>query len=505
MKTRSPYISIILFIASFAACSNDVSKEPPSVQASVKDVAPIKKIAKAESGVAPKVSGAGAELYSKYCSDCHGEDRLGLVGPPLLPEYFGRQKDEVIKTAISEGLTATNMPPFKEELSDSDIDRLVSFIKTPVEKPVWGMEEMRPTWQVSYLSLDEKKPLYDMTNFFMIVEGGSGTVHFMDGDSFKLLGALKVGAIHGGPKFGRDLRYAFAVSRGGLLLKYDLIEQREVGRIRGGISTRNIAVSGSGKYLVQANMLPKNLVVIDAFSLKPVRIIEPGATVGAVYDLRERGEFVVSLKDKPQLLVLNDETLDMRKIDIDQPFTDFFIDPSERFLIGTSRGSDHFSIVDIESGKLIKEVKAEGGMPHLASAAVWSDTSGTYAAFPHIGRSTITVIKMYDWVIRGKVETKGPGFFARTHEGTKHIWADTGTDSIQLIDKETLKVVKELVPQAGKKAMHIEFNKDGSRALVSVWEDEGEVVIYDTKSLDIVKRMPFKKPVGKYNATNKRF
>ena len=109
--------------------------------------------------------------------------------------------------------------------------------------------------------------------------------------------------------FGRDLRYAFAISRGGLLLKYDLLEQREVGRIRGGISTRNIAVSGSGKYIVQANMLPKNLVIIDAFSMKPVRIIEPGATVGAVYDLRKRGEFVVSLKDKPQLIIMNDETL----------------------------------------------------------------------------------------------------------------------------------------------------------------------------------------------------
>lgn len=501
MKTKSLYIPIILFLGSFAACSNSVSKETPSAQASVEDASLNKKTIK----VVASDSDTGAQLYAKFCSHCHGEDRLGLVGPPLLPEYFGRKKDKAIKATILEGLTATNMPPFKEELGDSDVDKIISFIRTAVDKPVWGMEEMRPTWQVSYLSLDEKKPKYDMTNFFMIVEGGKGNVHFMDGDSFKLLGELKVGAIHGGPKFGRDFRYAFAISRGGLLLKYDLLEQREVGRIRAGISTRNIALSSSGKYLVQANMLPKNLVVIDAFSMKPIKIIEPGATVGAVYDLRKRGEFVVSLKDKPQLIIMNDETLEMRKVDIDQPFTDFFIDPSERFLIGTSRGSDHFSVVDIETGKLIEEVATEGGMPHLASAAVWSDKTGTFAAFPHIGKSTITVVKMYDWTIRGKVETKGPGFFARTHEGTDHIWADTGTDTIQLIDKISLKVVKELVPKKGKKAMHIEFNKDGSRALVSVWEDEGEVVIYDTKTFAVIKRMPFKKPVGKYNATNKRF
>jgi len=455
--------------------------------------------------VNPTLLDTGGKLYAEHCAECHHEKRFGLVGPPLLPEYFGRKKDDQIKTAILDGLPATNMPSFRGKLNEKEVKSIIAYIKSPAEKPVWGMEQMRDTWQISYLDLNEKKPKFDMTNFFMIVEGGRGTVHFMDGNSFQLLGAVQVGAIHGGPKFGRDLRYAYAVSRGGWIVKYDLVDFREIGRIRGGISTRNIAVSSNNKYIAQVNLLPRNIVIIDAFTMKPKEIIDPGATPGAVYDLKSRGIFIVSLKNKPELLVINDETLKAEGIEIDQPFTDFFIDPSERYLVGTSRGSDHFSVVDLDKSKVVKKVKSEGGMPHLASAAIWNDSKGTYAAFPHIGKPEISIIEMYAWKDMGKVNTKGAGFFARTHDKIRYIWADTGTDAIQLIDKKSLKVVKELTPRKGKQAMHIEFNKDGSRALVSVWEDDGEVVVYDTKSLQVVKRMPFKKPVGKYNATNKRF
>ncbi len=441
----------------------------------------------------------------KHCSECHHPDRYGLVGPPLLPEYFGRKKAEQIGRIIRDGLPATNMPPFGGKLTENEIGRIVDYIRTPVEKPRWGMEEMRSTWEMAYFGEENNKPRYDMTNFFMIVEGGTGSVHFMDGDSFRLLGKVKVGAIHGGPKFGRKLRYAFAVSRGGWVIKYDLVDLREVGRIRGGISTRNIAVSSNGRYLAQANLLPRNLVIIDTFTMKPRRIIEPGGIVGAVYDLRTRGEFVVSLRDRAEVLVIDDDTLDVSKIRIDQPFTDFFIDPQERYLVGTSRGSSHFSVVDMDGGAVVATVDTEGGMPHLASAAIWHDDSGTYAAFPHIGRPLITVIEMYRWKVKGKVKTKGAGFFARTHDNIPHIWVDTGTDAVQLVDKTTLEIVGEVVPRKGRRAMHIEFTKDGAYALVSVWESDGEVVIYDTKNLEVVKRLPFKKPVGKYNATNKRF
>lgn len=500
MKNATPaIIAFFLFSIVFTgiqAC--DANKGP-------KDQLDVVKAADVNVPAGTAAEKTGRDLYLEYCADCHHEERYGLVGPPLLPEYFGRKKAKAIRAIISAGLPATNMPPFKEILKDEEIDSILSYIRSPMESPVWGLEDIRKTWETSYFSLEEKEPKFDMSNFFMIVEGGEGRVHFMDGDSFQLLDAVDVGAIHGGPKYGRDLRYAFAVSRAGLLVKYDLVDLRKVGIIRGGISTRNIAVSSSGDYLAQANLLPKNLVIIDTFSMKPRQIIDPKGTPGAVYTLKTRGQFVLSIKDKPEILLIDDKSLGIKRISIDQPFNDFFIDPKERFLIGTARGSDHFSVVDLDKGEVVKTFPAEGGMPHLASAAVWSEGENTFAAFPQIGKPLLTVMKMYDWEIMASVKTKGAGFFARTHDKIRHIWVDTGTDTVQLIDKKTLEPVAEIIPKPGKHAMHIEFDKEGRHALVSVWEDDGEVVIYDTATLKVKKRMPFKKPVGKYNATNKRF
>jgi hypothetical protein len=51
--------------------------------------------------------------------------------------------------------------------------------------------------------------------------------------------------------------------------------------------------------------------------------------------------------------------------------------------------------------------------------------------------------------------------------------------------------------------MHVEFTAEGDRALVSVWHDEGAVVIYNSKTLAEQGRLAFAMPVGKYNAGNK--
>ncbi|MBI5586935.1 MAG: c-type cytochrome [Deltaproteobacteria bacterium] len=456
--------------------------------------------------VAAPYAWAGAtETYLKRCASCHHPQRYGISAPPLIPEYLGRKKEKDIAGIISNGLPATNMPAFKGQLSEGEINELASYVLTPAEKPVWGVDEMLSTLKVSYNAPSDKKSPYDLTNFFMIVEGGAGKVHFMDGDSFTLLDSIRAGAIHGGPKFDKDLRFSYIVSRDGWVTKYDIVGLKEAGRLRAGISSRNIAISSDSRYLAIANLLPDNVVLIDTTTMKPVRTIEADGAFGAVYSLRDKGEFVVAMRDSPEILVIDDKTFAVRKINIDQPFTDFFIEPGERYLVGTSREGTHITVVDVEKGEIYRTIKSDTGMPHLASAAVWQVNGSAFAAFPHIGKPLITVLDMTTWTVKKEIKIKGPGFFARTHDLIPHLWVDTGTDTIQLIDKKTLEVSGEVVPEKGKKAMHIEFTKDGGRALVSVWEDDGAVKIYDTKTLGLIKSLPFKKPVGKYNATNKKF
>jgi len=117
------------------------------------------------------------------------------------------------------------------------------------------------------------------------------------------------------------------------------------------------------------------------------------------------------------------------------------------------------------------------------------------------------VINMKDWTVLKRINSLGPGFFMRSHENTRFAWADNmmsrHKDTIEIIDKQTLEIVRKLVPVPGKTAAHVEFTRDGAYALVSIWETDGALVIYDARTFKEVKRLPMKKPSGKYNVYNK--
>jgi hypothetical protein len=55
----------------------------------------------------------------------------------------------------------------------------------------------------------------------------------------------------------------------------------------------------------------------------------------------------------------------------------------------------------------------------------------------------------------------------------------------------------------GKNAAHVEFTNDGRYALLSVWDTDGALLVYDANTLEEVKRIPMNKPSGKYNVGNK--
>ena len=128
-------------------------------------------------------------------------------------------------------------------------------------------------------------------------------------------------------------------------------------------------------------------------------------------------------------------------------------------------------------------------------------------ATPHLNEGVLSVIDMTDWTLVRQIPTHGPGFFLRSHETSPYVWADVfmsdRKDEIHIIDKQSLEIVRTLTPAPGKTAAHTEFTRDGKYALVSVWEDDGALVVYDAHTLEEVKRLPMRKPSGKYNVWNK--
>jgi hypothetical protein len=95
----------------------------------------------------------------------------------------------------------------------------------------------------------------------------------------------------------------------------------------------------------------------------------------------------------------------------------------------------------------------------------------------------------------------------RSHEKSPYAFADVffgkSKDVIHVIDKKRLEIVAELKPEPGKTAAHVEFDRSGRHALVSVWEDPGALVVYDARTLKEIKRLTMRKPSGKYNIHNK--
>jgi hypothetical protein len=196
----------------------------------------------------------------------------------------------------------------------------------------------------------------------------------------------------------------------------------------------------------------------------------------------------------------------VRRIALDMPLDDFFFDQDYRNLMGSERQSGKAVVVNLNVGRPIAEIEVPG-MPHLGSGITWSYEGRPVMATPHLKEGMVSVIDMATWEVIRTIPTAGPGFFLRSHEKTPYAWVDVffgpNRDLVHVIDKRTLEIVKTLRPEPGKTAAHVEFTRDGSHALLSLWEMEGAVIVYDAATLEEVTRLPMTKPSGKYNVFNK--
>ncbi|HEY0844540.1 MAG TPA: cytochrome D1 domain-containing protein [Noviherbaspirillum sp.] len=480
-------------------------------------------------------------LYQQHCAVCHGADRLGGTGPALLPDNLARlRKPDAVK-AIAEGRIATQMPAFSDKLNGEEIRQLADLIYTPLPvTPKWGMDEIRATRieHHPHGSLPDK-PVFqaDMLNLFVVVELGDHHATILDGDKFEPITRFPTRyALHGGPKFSPDGRYVYFASRDGWIAKYDIWNLKVVAEVRAGINTRNVAVSSDGRYAMVANYLPHTLVVLNTRDMKPLKVIEVkddnGKTsrVSAVYDAAPRKSFIAAMKDIPEVWELSYEDdpppvytglmhdyrmgegipvpgpFPPRRIPLEDYLDDFFFDSSYTHMIGASREGKG-QVINLNIRRKIADIELPG-MPHLGSGISWDYEGKPVLASPNLKEGLVTVIDMKTWKTVEQIPTAGPGFFMRSHENTPYAWVDAfnskkDRDVMQIIDKRTLDVVAQLRPSPGKVAAHTEFTRDGKYALVSIWENDGELVVYDAQTLKVVKRLPMKKPSGKYNVHNK--
>ena len=64
-----------------------------------------------------------AANYQRHCASCHGADRLGGIGPALIPENLARLRKPEAEMVIREGRPATQMLGFSQQLNSEEIRR----------------------------------------------------------------------------------------------------------------------------------------------------------------------------------------------------------------------------------------------------------------------------------------------------------------------------------------------------------------------------------------------
>ena len=458
-------------------------------------------------------------LYSINCASCHGKDRLGGTGPALLPGNLKRLHRKAATEVIRNGRIATQMPAFGKHLSDDEVSLLVDYIySTPAQIPVWDEKAIRSSHVVhTDNSHSSVQPVFDADplNLTLVVESGDHHITILDGDRLEPIHRFPTRfALHGGLKYSPDGRFVYMASRDGWITKYDLYRLAPVAEIRVGINTRNIAVSGDGRFVLAGNYLPHTAVLLDADDLSLLQLIPAkgmngdSSRISAVYQAAPRDSFIVALKDIPEVWELRygSEPASVRRIELDAVLDDFLFDQQYRYIIGADRANEGGQVVEIDSGKRVATLSLSG-MPHLGSGISWDYRGRSVLATPNLKTGVVDVIDMDTWQVIKQIETLGPGFFMRSHENSPYAWVDVffgeNSDAMHVINKQTLEIEKTLRPEKGKTSAHVEFTRNGRYALVSLWEMDGALIVYDAYSLQEIKRIPMKKPSGKYNVYNK--
>lgn len=348
----------------------------------------------------------------------------------------------------------------------------------------------------------------------VIIERGAGRVQVVETSRNSILGQVEgLGDLsHASVVFSRDERFAFVFGRDGGLTKVDLLERKIAARVVQAGNSIGGAISQSGRLVAVANYEPGGVKVFDADSLELLAEIPAEDEAGKrskVIGLEDStGErFVFSLWDAGQTWIA--DLRDPRQPKLTK-FTntgrnpyDALITTDGRFYLAGLYGEDGLARLDLwhpETG--LKRILSDYGpgdtklpvykMPHLEGWAV----AGNRAFIPGVGRHEVLVIDTQSWQQVGRIPVEGQPVFVMARPDGRQIWVNFAlpeNDRIQVIDAESLQVVRKLTP--GKGVLHLEFEPRGEEVWVSV-RDEDKVLVYDTETFELKASLPAEKPSG---------
>ncbi|BAO45583.1 cytochrome D1 domain-containing protein [Thiolapillus brandeum] len=348
----------------------------------------------------------------------------------------------------------------------------------------------------------------------VIIERASGSVLIIDTSAHEVLSRVEgLGDLsHASVVYSRDERYAYVFGRDGGLTKVDILCGKIVKRVLQGGNSIGGAISQDGKLVAVSNYTPGGVKVFSSDDLSLVADIpatpfkdKHSKTVGLVDAPDQR--FVFALYDTGETWIL--DMTDPAKPALTR-FTDTgrlpydgLITPDGRYYINGLFGEDGLALLDLwHPEKGIRRILDHYGrgeqklpvykMPHLEGWAV----AGDRAFLPAVGHHEVLVVNMRDWQAAGKIPVHGQPVFVMSRPDGRQLWVNfafPNNDTVQVIDSETLKVIKTL--KTGKGTLHMEFTPRGEEVWISV-RDKDEIQVYDTRTMTLKTHFKAQKPSG---------
>ena len=349
----------------------------------------------------------------------------------------------------------------------------------------------------------------------IVIERANGSVQVIETSTNTSLGRIEgLGDLsHASAVFSRDEQYAYVFGRDGGLTKIDIINKKLVKRVMQSGNSIGGAISQDGRLIAVSNYKPGGVKIFDAGSLELVADI-PAAygndkqlskVIGLVDAPGQK--FVFSLWDASEMWVADMSNVSKPEItrfkDIGLNPYDALITPDGRYYIAGLFGEDGMAMLDLwhlESGvKRILNGYGKGEkklpvykMPHLEGWTI----AGHYAFVPAIGHHEVLVINTLDWTEAGRIKVHGQPVFVMARPDGRNVWVNfavPNNDTLQVIDTQSLKIIKTLTP--GKGVLHMEFEPRGEQVWVSV-RDEDRVAVFDTETFAQLTSISTQKPSG---------
>ncbi len=498
-------------------------------------------------------------IFFDRCAGCHGVLRKGATGKNITPEALAERGRDLnfIKNIITNGFGG--MPAWGKLgiLSPEEVDLMARYVLSPVpEPPKWEFPDIKDSW-VLHVPVEDRptEPETDRNwqNYFGVILRDVGKVAIIDGDKKEMVAVLPTGYASHILRSSKDGRYFYVIGRDGKLSLIDLWSKEPtlVAEARTCLDARSVDTSKfegfEGKYALVGCYWPSAMVVVDGQTLEPIKMVSTQGydrsqgeflrenRVAAIVSSHFSPEWIVNIKEAGQIWLVNYADLEkhgrplgIKMIDTERFLHDGGWDGSKRYFLEAANTSKKVVVIDAKEGKYVASIDV-GDKPHPGRGANWVHPEyGPVWATGHIKDNKIAVIGTdpeghpdYAWKVVKMLETPSMGnLFIKTHPNSPWLIADfTVAPTPEMnrticawdkndLEKEPTCWEVEGAADLKARAVHIEFNKDGTEFWVSLWgnvDTPTAIVIYDAKTLEEIGRITgdwLITPTGKFNVYN---